>query len=177
MSGRLSNFQSNISGNIGTGVVALQSVQATEVHGRHYMSFLKHFNPNVKDTTVNEIYQMRYPDGDLVVKPDDMSVMAEIIKIFHTVGDEDKALEILRSKLKHEEKIPWSLDYVTSYKQTVDAEYDMIRSKSTGIKTGTPCKVCGADNFVYVNTQTRSADEPETVWTVCLECSDRTLKQ
>jgi DNA-directed RNA polymerase subunit M/transcription elongation factor TFIIS len=55
-------------------------------------------------------------------------------------------------------------------KEFIDAEIFLNRDK---VIKGIKCEKCGGDNVTYRQAQTRSADEPETVFFRCLACSNR----
>jgi len=151
------------------------SVQGYQNVGKPYMDFLRKFYPNIKYTTIEEISRMTYQDGTPLVDSTDMGSMSEVLKVISSTSDEDQALMVLRTIKDSEEKMPWSLDSIKSVIDQAELEYSLTRSKSSGVKTGKACRVCSADNYLYVNIQTRSADEPETVYTVCLECTNKTM--
>lgn len=97
--------------------------------------------------------------------------------------DKKLVLKGLKERIKAKQLSPFNVAFLTPSELDPENWRKIIDRKANSTKALTdlptiksdPCKVCGCTDFFYRQLQTRSADEPMTIFHICRDC-DTTIK-
>jgi DNA-directed RNA polymerase subunit M/transcription elongation factor TFIIS len=132
---------------------------------------------DLKPVQYKKLFELRYPSGELMITgvlPDmsdesieiTVSTNYEIIAMIREHGF-DKVYDFLRG-VKDYEQIVLDSEFMRDAEMVLDYERDLIRDiKHDMVESGIPCPKCKEQKVTMVTKQTRSADEPMTIFYTC----------
>jgi transcription elongation factor S-II len=96
------------------------------------------------------------------------SVMENIHFVIDKINTNDiKAQDI--AFMNHQELCPEKWKYIIEYKEKIK-NYEPVIEAATNLFT---CKKCKSKKCTFYTMQTRSSDEPATIFVTCLDCGGR----
>jgi DNA-directed RNA polymerase subunit M/transcription elongation factor TFIIS len=126
----------------------------------------KVFDLNDKDF-INELVQLQFLNGKKVFE-NDPSIYLEVSKLLETKSFTE-TISILKQSESEEEFI-WNLDSLVESKNNLYREISLALKKEQGSKGAGKCRFCSSKELVFISKQTRSSDEPATIFVKCVLC-------
>lgn len=146
---------------------------AQEVEKDTPESMLRQLAPSMglQEDQIKELVSLRYPNNSSVLSLDKIDVFYEIIG-FLRMRPYEEVVEYLREVLREEDVIT-NLPTLQSSRDKIMVNLYLLLQREIGVKGVERCKRCGSNEVVFAEKQTRSADEPTTVFIRCVQCGNR----
>jgi len=120
---------------------------------------------------INQLKMLRYPNNEPIVSLQDPSTLYEIINLLIYLGF-DKTYSFLQ-RVSHPTSIIFDSALMNPIHEKYFLDLDILKTKVKVTQGVTPCPRCGSREVIYVEVQTRSADEPMTVKFTCISCGKK----
>lgn len=122
----------------------------------------------ITSNEITELTSLTYPNGNPILTLSDRNLFFEIIGLIFTLGYKT-SLELFKRATN-----PYDLTFNSPLmkqahdKQQIDLE--ILRTKVTVAPGLAKCPRCGSKEVSFTEKQTRSSDEPMTIFYTCLSC-------
>lgn len=123
---------------------------------------------NGDQNKINQLLKLKIGNGDLLVQDERPDVIYEVISILRDL-EYNSAIEFFE-ELKKLNDIFREQPSMDEGKQSLKREIYIQQSQEIGVKGVDNCRYCGSSELVYAKKQTRSGDEPMTVFVRCVNC-------
>lgn len=123
---------------------------------------------NGTEEQVKVLLQLRYSNGNLIIDPNRKDIIMEIIGMLR-IQSFDEIIDFL-TDAPSQEYILWDQKSMDEGRNKVSREIDMNQAKDEGVKGIGKCRYCPSTELAFATKQTRSGDEPMTVFVRCVMC-------
>lgn len=124
--------------------------------------------PGFTEQQIERLNTLSYSTQNIVQSP---SQFIELTNMFGKELDKDKCISVLEN-MSSIKDIPFSGQLKKQTEEKVRREIDILKDDEEGIVALATCK-CGSDEVAVTTKQTRSSDEPMTVFYRCVRCNTK----
>lgn len=118
---------------------------------------------------IPRLLKLRYPDGTPVMTIARLDILTEVKTMFERFVAED--IWTFLESATGPEDILWNQPDMEVGRKTVDQEISLqLLEENSGIEGVETCKYCSSNRVIIHSKQTRSGDEPMTIFCMCPEC-------
>jgi DNA-directed RNA polymerase subunit M/transcription elongation factor TFIIS len=125
---------------------------------------------SLDDKKINALLDLKYKNSDVpIIDVSRIDIIAEIAGM--TRIEEFSRLYDFLSETTTPESVLWDQPAMTDSHNKLAREISIRQDKNVGIKGVGKCKYCPSTELVFSQMQTRSGDEPMTIFVRCTQCN------
>ena len=117
---------------------------------------------------ISQIITLTYPNGAPIITSNRRDILQEIISMLLKESFDD-VIKFL-SLAPDPDYILWEQKALTEAQADLVREIAIQQAEEVGIKGVGKCKYCSSNELVFAQKQTRSGDEPMTIFIRCVNC-------
>ena len=123
------------------------------------------------DIKIPQLVALTYTDNTPILKANDPYTIMEIIELVRVLPfDEVMAYAFKKNSAS---ELYWTLPIFDAGRAKVQKEISLIQLEEVGVTEIGRCRHCSGKELVFAQKQTRSGDEPMTVFVRCVQCEHR----
>lgn len=134
---------------------------------------LEMFWPEGTPQQVQELLALRYPDGRAIIDLQRRDILLEIIGMLKNNPYPEVVTFLQSSSVTKASDVLWGQKAMDEGREKVAREISIRQMEEKGIKGIGKCRKCQSTELVSARTQTRSLDEPATVFVRCILCGHK----
>ena len=116
------------------------------------------------------LISLHYPNGSLIIDLKRPDVITEIIGMLQTQTFDSVIQFLMNPNLTNPDFLLWEQKSMDEGRLRVARELMVQQTEEEGVKDVGKCRHCASNELVYKTRQTRSSDEPLSVFVRCVQC-------
>jgi DNA-directed RNA polymerase subunit M/transcription elongation factor TFIIS len=136
-------------------------------------------NRVASDEEVKKLLSLTYPTGGSIINLEESYTFFEIIGFLmadpkrYSGGRTPTQVTIsFLETVKNKEEAVWASPTLEEARKKSEINADILRSRERGTTGVGKCPKCGGTELLFSEKQTRSADEPVTIFARCINCGN-----
>ena len=169
--GRLQQLNRGISSSSRSVSTTFSSPNLADIVNTPYKMLEKLAASVITTEQIQQLIALQYPDGSLIVNLVHTDILLEIVGMLRAEPYAE-VLAFLRTANKPSD-ILWKQKALDAGREKVARELTIRQMEEKGVKGFGKCRKCGSTELVSARAQTRSLDEPATIFVRCVICSSK----
>lgn len=131
-----------------------------------FMQFLPLFSGDLN--VLKTLLSLTYENNNPIINQNNEDIVKEVISLYMKNGL-DFTVQFLNG-CKNNEHIFWESPEMSEARESLAHEASVYQTQEQGVKGVGKCKYCPSTELAYATKQTRSGDEPQTIFVQCTMC-------